>query len=49
MVAVAPPEDELQVAIDQVPREYAEFIPIMTTEAALEFTKHSAYNYGIDF
>ena len=37
------------MAIDRVPREYAEFIPIMTTEAALELPKHSAYDHAIDF
>ena len=42
-------EDELQAAIDWVPREYAEFIPIMTTEASLELPKHTAYDYAIDF
>ena len=29
-------EDELQAAIERVPRQYSEFIPIMTTEASLE-------------
>ena len=42
-------EEELQAAIDRVPQEYLEFIPIMTTEASLELLKHSAYDYAIDF
>ena len=42
-------EEELQPAIDRVPSEYAEFIPIMTTEASLELPKHSAYDHTIDF
>ena len=42
-------EEELQVAINRVPREYAEFIPIVTTEASLELPQHSAYDHAIDF
>ena len=42
-------EDELQAAIDRVHWEYSEFIAIMTTEASLEFPKHSAYKHTIDF
>ena len=42
-------EEELQAAIDRVPSEYAEFIPIMSTEASLEIPKHTAYDYAIDF
>ena len=42
-------EEELQAAIDRVPREYSEFIPIMTTAASLEHPKHSAYDHAIDF
>ena len=34
--------------IDQVPSEYAEFIPIMTTEASLELPEHDAYDHAID-
>ena len=30
------------------PKEYSEFILIMTTEASLELPKHSAYNHAID-
>ena len=48
MVAASPTQDELQAAIDRVPCEYAEFIPIMTTEATLELPKHLAYNHAID-
>ena len=40
MVAAVATEDELQVAIDRVPCEYAELIPIMTSEAPLELPKH---------
>ena len=40
--SAAATEDELQAAIDRVPREYSEFIPIMTTEASLELPQHSA-------
>ena len=49
MVTAVATEDELQAAIDRVPREYAEFIPIMTTEAVPELPKHSAYYHAIDF
>ena len=42
-------EEELQVAIDRVPREYSEFIPIMTSEASLELPIHSSYDHTIDF
>ena len=42
-------EEELQAAIDCVPSEYLEFIPIMTNEASLEIPHHSAYDYAIDF
>ena len=48
-IAAAPTEDELQMAIDRVPKEYAEFIPIITTEAAMELPKHTADDYTIDF
>ena len=37
------------MAIDRVLLEYAEFNPIMTTEAALELPKHSVYDHSIDF
>ena len=37
------------MAIDRVPREYEEFIPIMTTEASQELPKHSTYDHAIDF
>ena len=47
--SAAATEEELQAAIDRVPREYSEFIPIMTTEACLELPKHSAYDHAIDF
>ena len=40
-------EEELQAAINRVPREYSEFIPIMTTEASLELPQHSAYDHAI--
>ena len=42
-------EEEFQAAIDRIPQEYAEFIPIMTMEASLELPKHSAYDHAIDF
>ena len=42
-------EEELQAAIDRVPRKDSEFIPIMTTAAPLELPRHSAYNHAIDF
>ena len=42
-------EEELQAAIDRVPQEYSEFIPIRTTEASLELPIYSAYDYAIDF
>ena len=42
-------EEELQAAINRVPRAYAEFISIMTTKASLELPQHSAYNHAIDF
>ena len=42
-------EKELQAAIDRVPWEYSEFIPIITTEASLELPQHSAYDHSIDF
>ena len=42
-------EKELQAAIDQVPGLYAEFIPIMTTEASLELPHYSTYDHAIDF
>ena len=42
-------EEELQAAINGVPAEYSEFIPIITTEASLELPQHSAYDHAIDF
>ena len=48
-ISAASTEEELQAAIDRVPKEYKEFIPIMTTEASLVLPKHSAYDHAIDF
>ena len=47
--SAAATEEELKAAIDRVTREYAEFIPIMPTEASLELPKHSDYDHAIDF
>ena len=49
MVAAAPTKNKLQVAIGHVSGKYAEFISIITTDAALELPKHLAYNHAIDF
>ena len=46
---MAPTAEELQAAIDRVPKEYAVMIPIMTTEATMELPQHSAYDHAIDF
>ena len=42
-------EGELQAAIDRVPKEYVEYIPIMTTEASLLLPQHLSYDHAIDF
>ena len=39
----------MKAAIDRVTEEYKEFIPFITTEASLEFPKHSAYDHAIEF
>ena len=49
MVCAVPTEDELQQAINQVPDKFAEFIPIMTTEAAMKLPKHSHDDHEIVF
>ena len=48
MVAAAPSDDDLKVAIDKVPEAYSEFIPIMTAEMAAVLPEHSVYNHAID-
>ena len=40
VVCAAPTENDLKAAIDRVPEAFAEFIPIMTTEAASTLPKH---------
>ena len=47
--SAAATEEELEVAIDRVPQEYSEFIPIMMTEASLDLPQHSAYDHALDF
>ena len=48
MVAAAPTDDDLKMAIDKVPDAYSEFIPIMTAEMAAVLTEHSVYDHAID-
>ena len=48
-IAAEPTEDEQQAAIDGVSMENADFIPIMTTEASIEFPRHMMYDHAIDF
>ena len=48
VVSAAPTEDDLKAAIDRVPEAFAEFIPIMTTEAASTLPKHGPYDHAID-
>ena len=48
MVAAAPSDDDLKVAINKVPEAYSEFIPIMTAEMAVVLPEHSAYDHAID-
>ena len=48
IVAAAPTENDLQAAISRVPEAFQHFIPIMTTEAALELPNHGPYDHAID-
>ncbi len=48
MVCAAPTEGELQDAIARVPKEFQEFIPLMTTEAATTLPAHSPFDHAID-
>ena len=48
IVAAAPIENDLQAAINQVPEVFQKFIPIMTTEAAMELPNYGPYDYAID-
>ena len=48
VVCAAPTENDLKAAIDRVPEAFAEFIPIMTTEAASTLPKHGPYDNAIE-
>ena len=48
MVCAAPTESDLKEALAQVPEEFSEFIPIMTTEAASVLPEHTDYDHAID-
>ena len=48
MVAAAPSNDDLKVAIEKVPEAYSEFIPIMTEEMAAVLPEHSVYAHAMN-
>ena len=48
MVAAAPSDDDLNVAINKVLEAYSKFIPIMTAEMAAVLPEHSVYDHAID-
>ena len=48
IVVAAPSEDDLHVAMNRVPEVFRQFIPIMTTEAAMELPNHGPYDHAID-
>ena len=47
-VSAAPTERELQEAIARVPEAFREFIPIMTSEAAMVLPEHTTYDHTIE-
>ena len=48
VVCAAPTENDLKAAIDRIPEAFAEFIPIMTTEAASTLPMHGPYDHSIE-